>query len=261
MIAPPRVPEKLVERLALLLRKLAGFARTKRAQGYRPEAHPYERNEGMTDRIEHPAHLPVTAFVQRQIDDRTFARHGDDAQLRRRSPLSVEGYSFAQSLYRLRFETATQRCAIDFINAESRMRQCVRQIAVVGEQQQSRGIVIEPTYRHQSRRLRAAATADELVCGSSSFGIAHGRHEAGGFVQHEHFALRHYDRTPVDRDAVVGFDLRAELAHDASVDANFSSQNQLLRRATRSDSGKCEIALQSHGESETRPLSQALPRA
>ena len=215
----------------------------------------------MTDRIEHPAHLPVATFVQRKIDDGTLARHGDNAQLRRRSPLSVEGYAFTQSLHGLGFEAAPQRRAIDFFYAESRMCERVCEIAVVREQEQPRGVVIEPAYRHESGRLRTAATAHELARRSSPFRIAHSRYEAGGFVQHQYLALRHADRTTVDCDIVLGLDLRAELAHDASVDPNFSGQNQLFRRTTRSNSRKRQITLQSHGESETRPLSHALPRA
>ena len=79
MVAWPRIPEKLVKRLALLLRQLSRFARAERAQGYGAEAHPHQRDERMTDGIEHPAHLTVTSFVQRKIDNRAIARNRYDA--------------------------------------------------------------------------------------------------------------------------------------------------------------------------------------
>jgi hypothetical protein len=80
----------------------------------------------MPDDFEHAAHLPVTALMQGQVHDRTAAPHRDDAQLRRRGPAAFEKNALPQFFDCFRLETAAQHCAVNFIDAETRMRQRVR---------------------------------------------------------------------------------------------------------------------------------------
>jgi len=141
------------------------------------------------------------------------------------------------------------------------MRQRICEIAVIRQQQNTGRIVIETSNRHEPHRLRTALLANEVSDGAPSFRIAHRRNDADRFVQYQHLTLRHDDRAAIDFDPIAVFDARAQLAHELPVDAHFTGDDQFLRGAPRCYSGKREIALQSHGDSDTRPLNHLLPRA
>jgi len=215
----------------------------------------------MADPLEHAAHLTIAAFVQRKIDDGAIARNGDDAQHRGRRSAAFEKDAAAQFFDGFGFEAPAQRRAIDFVDAETRVREREREIAVVRQQQHAGRIVIEPSDRHQPRRLRSALRACKIVDRSTPLGVVHRRYDPDGFVQDQHFALRHHDRAPVDVDAIAVVDSRAELADELTVDTHLAGDDQLFGRAAGRNAGKREKALESHGESATRPLSHLLPRA
>ena len=89
------------------------------------------------------------------------------------------------------------------------------------------------------------ARAHEIGDGAAAFGIAHRRHHAGRFVQHDVRARPGGpDDAPVDLDARVVVDARAELAHDAPADAHAAGDDQLLGAPARRDAGRREILLE-----------------
>ena len=141
------------------------------------------------------------------------------------------------------------------------MRECESKIAVVGEQEHAGRVVIESPDRNQARRADSAPLADKVVNRAPPLRIPHGRHDARRFVEHEYLALRHDDGPLVDGDSIAGFDLRSQLPDGVTVHADAAGDDQLLTSAARSDPRQREISLQPHGESATRPLNHALPRA
>ena len=63
-----------------------------------------QRHDRMLDDLEHPAHLPVAAFVDRDVDERDVAADRDDAQLRRRGAAFFEPHAAHDPLDRGRLE-------------------------------------------------------------------------------------------------------------------------------------------------------------
>src|SRR5260370_1132546 len=53
----------------LLLIQLAPVADRDLLVHDRPDAHAAEAGEGVADRVEHPAHLPLPSFVQHDLDE------------------------------------------------------------------------------------------------------------------------------------------------------------------------------------------------
>ena len=216
----------------------------------------------MPDGFEHPSHLPVAAFVEREIDDRMLARRRDDPQSRRRSTSFLELDAALNASRRLRLEASAQRRAVQLFDAEARMRQRVREIAVVRQQQDARRVVVEPSDRNEARRTRASAFPQKIGDGAPPLRIAHRRDNARGFVEHDDFARALAgDETAVELDAVALGDLRPQLANDPSIDLDATGDDQRFRRASRCDAGAGQIALQSYGESPRTPLRNRLPRA
>jgi len=218
----------------------------------------------MTERLEHPPHLTVASLVQREVDDRTRSRRRNDAQTRRRRAPFFELDAAANALDGVGLEPAAQRRPIDFVDAEPRMREREGELAVVRQQQHSRCVVVEPADGNETRRRRPSMRAHQIGDRTSSLRIVHRCYDPGGFVQNDDFAparLERFDALSVELDVVARLDFRSELAHDAAVDAHPSRDDEGFARTPGCDSGACEIALQSYGESLRAPLTNRLPRA
>lgn len=122
-----------------------------------------------------------------------------------------------------------------FLNLEARMRQPIGQVAVVGQEQESLAVGVEPSdgkepriIRHQPDNRRPALRVEG------------GRDDADRLMQRQ-VATRiarygHLDKLAVDSDHIrVGIDTRAKLAHDASVDGNASVHDHIFGGPQRSD--------------------------
>jgi hypothetical protein len=112
------------------------------------DAHAFEAAHGVTDGFKHPAHLPVTPLMDHDRHECVVSMRGFDALLhgnfRRGGPLAVEWNPLAQP-----FELVIVRYAADAhvvfpADPMPWMRETVCELAVVGQQQQSLGVVIEP---------------------------------------------------------------------------------------------------------------------
>ena len=82
-----------------------------------------------------------------------------------------------------RIKPAAQRRAVRLLDAEARMRQYVRERAVIGEQQHAGGVVVEPADRDDAPFASLARAARRRR--APAFGIAHRRDHAQRLVHHE----------------------------------------------------------------------------
>ena len=119
--------------------------------------------------------------------------------------------------------------SIGLLNAEARVEQRVRQIAVVGQQQHSVGGIIEAPHRHHARSFRK-----QIGYGTPSGGIAHRGDDAGRFMQQEiGEGLGRPDRHAVNRNRVAVGDDRSQFAYHPSVDAHTAVCDQLVGGTAR----------------------------
>ena len=102
----------------------------------------------MAQRFEHPADLPVAPFVNRHVDDATIAAHRHDAHLRARGAKVVQHNPAIQTTDVVRGEPAGDRGAVRLFDAETWVKQAMRELAVVGQQQRAARCVIEPADRN-----------------------------------------------------------------------------------------------------------------
>ena len=131
----------------------------------------------MADRLAHPPHLVLAALVQDELDARRGragargpARCGRPRARppraaagapRRRAPLDVGDL-------------------VDLLDAVARMREPVRERAVVRQQQRAGRVDVEPPDRHDARLV-----ADERDDGRPPLRVARGRDDAGRLVQED----------------------------------------------------------------------------
>lgn len=194
----------------------------------------------MTDGFAHPADLAVASFADADEDHRlVFAqRRATRARGGRRRPAAVDHHALREPTERAGFRHAADARFVEALDAVARMGEPRGQLAVVGQEQQAFGVVVEP-----SDRVDALAHARQQVDDSRpALGIGHRRHIAARFVQQEIAErLAHGDPAPVDADVIlfrVGF--RSELAHDGAIDADASLEHQAFSRAPGGDTGRRE---------------------
>jgi len=105
------------------------------------------------------------------------------------------------------------------------MKECVRQVPLVGEQQQPFAQKIQPAHMKEMPRFGR----DEFVDGRSTSRIFTRARITGGFVEREPFDGQQFDHDAVDFDTLVfPVDLRAWLGDELSVDTNASAGNDVL---------------------------------
>ncbi len=113
------------------------------------------------------------------------------------------------------------------------MCQAVCQLTVVGEQQQSLGVGIQPADVEEP----LLAANQQVAHGRPTLGIGHRRHHAPGLVQRQmHGSAGRRDAQTVDPDDhLLGVHADALLPHGLAVDGDPAGSDQLFAGAARTD--------------------------
>ena len=154
------------------------------------ESHALESDDRVTDGIAHVPNLPCPPLVQRDRDQRLIlarAQAGvDDAHDGRRRPAARDHDAAAQPIELALVGHAPQArmvLALDFV---ARVEQARREFPVVGEQEQTLRVVVEP-----SNGIDVLAHLGEQVeHGRPALGILPGRHVAARLVEQDVAVLR-----------------------------------------------------------------------
>ena len=129
------------------------------------------------------------------------------------------------------------------------MHEAVGQVAVVGQEQQALGHVVEPPDVCQPRRV-----IHQIEDGFSAARVGPGRHDARGFVQHDPDGRSGSDNLFAVDANLVAFrvDALTDLG-DAAVDGDTTSRNEILGVAPRRNTGPGKRTLEPHfGHSSSR---------
>ena len=132
-------------------RQLAPFTGLEPPIGERPDPRAPQLLHRMADRFAHPAHLAVASFADRERQHAVAIVPAAALQQRSTSAGSVRRPSSGMPA-RSRSSASLVRHAGDArlvgaLDAVARMRQPRREVAVVGQQQQPLGVVVEPADR------------------------------------------------------------------------------------------------------------------
>ena len=142
---------------------------------------------------------------------------------------------------------------VDLLDLVARVRQPVRELAVVGEQQRAGRVGVEPADRDDARRM-----VDQLDDGAPALRVARGRDGAGRLVQ-EHIGERlQLERRAVQLDPVAALDERVQLPRLA-VDGHAAGLDQLVGAAARGNAGPGEVGVEAHrrdGQARCRTTSR-----
>jgi hypothetical protein len=183
------------------------------------------------DRSAHALHLVLAALVQRELETLGAGASGPG---RRRAAL-VEVDAGAQPLELLLGRLALDLDVVDLLDAVARMREAVRQRAVVRQHERTGGVGIETADRDD-----ASLVPDEVDDGRTAVRIARGRDDAGRLVQEDVGEPLRRDGRAVDLDAVGVLDERVQLP-GLAVDGHPTRLDQLVRAPPRGDARAGEV--------------------
>jgi hypothetical protein len=214
---------------------------TDRAEPHAPQAH-----HGVADRIEHVAHLPRAALVQRDRDQRLILP-GSKARVEqphdgRRGPAPRDGHATPEPIQRIRSRHAPHPRVVLPLHLVLRVQQALHERPVVREQQHAFGVVVEAPDRIDV----LPHIGQKIEHGRSPLGILPRCHVAARLVEQDvAMTLREVDPLPVDADVVaIGVGFRAQLEDGRAVDRDASVRDERFRGAPGGDAGSGENFLQ-----------------
>jgi quercetin dioxygenase-like cupin family protein len=218
----------------------------------RTVAHALDLLDVVPDLLEHAMDLPVASLgegdlvprigrVFNQLDSRGRGAHLADASL----VLLVDGDAGAQAPKGFLRGLPADLHQVRFGHVERCMREPLGEVAVVGQQQQSLGVVVEPSDREHAR----ADAGNQVHDGGTSFGVGNRADVAARLVQHEidpgFGAVQQLAAHPNMVDGGIG--AGAQFGDGLAVDGDKPAGNQLFGLAARSNSGGGDDLLEAFG--------------
>lgn len=210
------------------------------AQSQMTDANSNELFDFKSQLVKHATNLPVNSLAQ----DHPHPRHPDRLHFFHSRALPIEHDPGQQLRGQGRIPGTIERYLVFFFHFVARMRQALREIAVIGEDQESLGLRVEPADIEEARELRGQKMENRVA----RVRIGAGGNEAGRFVENQvKFAFTaHQLAAHFDVVALAG--LRAEVGANATVNRNAPICDEPVAMPPRSDTGGGEETVQAHGE-------------
>lgn len=188
--------------------------------------------DGMADSLAHPPDLAMTTLVKREDKPRLALQLRLDTHTRRTRQAIVEAHPARQPLESRALGSPSNLHAIDLGNTETRMREALRYVTVVGEQDKTAGFVVEAPYRKEVVAIGANHVTDR----TPSLRIGHRGNHAYRLVVGDISQASCDGGTSVHHHLVfVRIGPGAEVLDHSPVQADAALTNQVLRRPPRRD--------------------------
>ncbi len=122
------------------------------------------------------------------------------------------------------------------------MSEPLRELAVIGENEETFALRIQPANVEKARKFRR----EQIENGIARVRIAFGRNKAGRFVQDNRQWKIGMNEFAIHFHMIARGRLRAEISARFSVDGDATGCNQLIAMSARTDTGGGEKAIQTH---------------
>jgi hypothetical protein len=210
----------------------------------RADRDPVQRHDLVAQLGQHPADLTLLAFGEDQLERGGLALMADDPHSLGANLAIGQPDAFGYLGERFAGRQTGHQHAIQFLHAVARMRQSIRQLAVVGEDQEAGAVLVEAADGVDPLGDFGKQVDDPRTAGR----VEGGRDITLGFIDGviDHRLL--LDRLAVDCDpSTRGIDPRAEDADDLAVDGDSTLEDQLLTGAAGAEPGVGQDFLKSLG--------------
>lgn len=239
----------------LALAQIAVVAARHLAELQRTDARPNELQHWIADLLEHPAHNPVAPLVDDDAHNGAVFNVANRSHHLRLRALAIDDDAATKPLQRRRRGMPIQQRLVLFVDHVARVHHAVSDKAVICEQQETFGLAIQPTYRHD-----ALAGLHEIHDRIAPALIGGGRDITARLVQQDVAVSLRRDDFPVDFNLLRrGINPRAELSDHLSIDADAPLNNERLGFSSRCNAGSRNDTLQSfHALPFLPPLGRSL---
>jgi hypothetical protein len=171
--------------------------------------------------------------------DETFRRLPENSELLRDHAVTIDDDPVAHALQHILRRTSERQDVVLLVEFVARVHDSIRHVSVVGQEEESLGVAIEP-----ADWVNPLRDLDDVHDGAPVPLVLRRRDVATRFVQDEITWPLRPQQLSVDADLGANrIGSRAELGHDLAVDAHPSGRDQRLRRPPRSDAASGENPL------------------
>ena len=185
------------------------------AEVERPERDADQPVHLQAERFKHLAHLAVLALADAEGQPDVGALFAVERRFDRPVTDAIDGDAAAQPVQRLLPHAAERAHAVAAQPACCRQFQHAREPAVIGEQQQSFGVDVEPADADQPRQVSRQRAENRVA----AFRVGMGRHQPARLVVEEQpRALARPQRRAVDHDPVRSGDVERRRGNHRAVD-------------------------------------------
>ena len=193
-------------------------------------------DDGVADGLEHPSHLTVPAFVEHELE----RRRPEAADRRGSGRAVVQLDALRQPCNDVVARLSDDLGDVGLLDAVPRMGESMSERPVVGEEQHTRRVAVEPADRND-----ADVASDEVDDGRPPLRVTGRRDRAPRLVEKHVPERLSPDLATVDDDDVGTRDERVELT-GPPVDRHPARLDQLVGAASRGDPGAGEIRVEAH---------------
>jgi hypothetical protein len=218
-------------------RQLAMVADLQPAVADRPDAHPLEPDDRVPDGVAHVAHLPGLALVNRNRHQGLVSPRPEpalqQAHHRRRGAFALDAHAAAHPVQAVLGRLAAHARVVLPLDLVFRMEQLLGERAVIGQEQQSFGVVVEAAHRVDV----LADVGQQVEHGRPPLGVLARRHVAPRLVEQDVAMTRgDADARTVDADVVASrFCARSEFQHGGAVHRDAALRDERFGGPTRGD--------------------------
>jgi hypothetical protein len=193
----------------------------------------------VAERFKHAANLTIDSLTKNYAQ----SRRRTHAQLFDLRPLTIKHNSAQQFWSEVCIPGPIQSDLIFLVDLVTGMGELLRQIAVVGEKEQTLGLSVKPADIEEFRKLRGQEIKNHIP----RVRIFSSRNEAGGLVQSDGERRFDADKAAIHFDVILRGGLRAEISADLSVDGDAPGGDEFVTGAPGTNPGGGEITVQPHG--------------
>lgn len=184
-----------------------------------------EPNHRMSNSKRHAMNLPIATFVHGNLNPGVSARTRENAHaIGPRRPI-LQRHAPSQHVHRVLRNMALQLGLIHAFNFERRVHQGVRQFPVVGEQEDTLCVVVEPSYGNDAYADAPNQIADRVT----SLGIGERCDEAARFVQDNRNPILEVSNLACHAHMVtLGLHVNDRVFNRAAIDGDLARAHQLF---------------------------------
>jgi hypothetical protein len=206
----------------------------------RTDAGADELHDLAADCFHHPPYLAIAAFADSDFDVRVLAGIAYPFHFGGTRGTIAEFDPAAQSIERFIGDRTSTLHQVGFGDFVIGVREPLRELSIVGEDQKAAGIEIQTTYRGNE----GVDIGDQIVNSGPPFRVFEGSDAAGGLVEQDVYAIPGLEWLFVEEDFVaIEVDPLVGVFDYASVDANAARVNPTagLRAGAEAGFGDCAV--------------------